>query len=170
MSCVSMALNGLGVVLPSGDDVNPGSLNKWLAGNDGYGAPRASPASRVRVSRPDQRPLRGARVCVCARAVCAGGDCNNLRLAAPDNLTDTKGNVALRLVGEVPPPSADAIAVRLEAGTGIFVAHVRDQSHFVLLVERQGGTTFRVHDPFVRARRRHRCAPSSRTCACGCVW
>lgn len=59
---------------------------------------------------------------------CIDGDCNNLVLDAVTRLNST-----VELVGEVPKPSMASIQAGLTAGNIIYIAHVHDNGHFVLL-------------------------------------
>jgi hypothetical protein len=68
MSCLSMALHGWNVAIPSATNPNqmvpsnPGSFNAWLHSTGGYW--------------------------------CAWGDCNNLRLTAPSRLSNAQFNIS----------------------------------------------------------------------------
>eukprot|EP00042_Codosiga_hollandica_P033425 m.222825 g.222825 ORF g.222825 m.222825 type:complete len:360 (+) comp54184_c0_seq1:109-1188(+) len=75
---------------------------------------------------------------------CADGDCNNLVLNAAEAIT---GYVSL--IGELPPPSYSEIAYGLANNNTIYLAHVRNQTHFVLLVGApdESAGIFTVHDP-----------------------
>jgi len=110
MSSLSMAMAGYNLTLP-GENAppNPGSLNAWLVKNEGYR--------------------------------CIDGNCNNLVLDAPDIIT---GGV-MRLVGEwggrccggnwAKPPLAvvqDNMANDSDRHM-VFLAHVRNNTHFVLV-------------------------------------
>jgi hypothetical protein len=80
---------------------------------------------------------------------CAGGDCNNLVLTAPaapptsasnpSTSTSTSSSTAglagsvFQLIGEAPKPPAAQIAAGLAAGSTVYIAHVNNRSHFVLL-------------------------------------
>ena len=76
--------------------------------------------------------------------VCASGDCNNLVLNAPALLTPL-----LSLVGEVPPPPLADMQAGLASGDFIYVSHVHNQSHFVLLTGWDDSLgAFVVNDPF----------------------
>jgi len=113
MSSLAMALNGYGIEVPtaSGGAVaaDPGSLNAWLAANRGY--------------------------------TCVDGDCNNLVLDATLKLSG--GHV--QLLGEWGGPCCGGTAAKpsiedLQSGLAadgdghlVFIAHVRDNHHFVLL-------------------------------------
>lgn len=57
---------------------------------------------------------------------CAGGDCNNLVLRAPEALTGL-----LVLEGEIAPPPAATMAANLDAESAVYLAHVHDKGHFV---------------------------------------
>jgi len=75
---------------------------------------------------------------------CAGHDCNNLVLNAPEALTNR-----LSLVGEVrPPPALPYLREVVVAQTFIALAHVHNSTHFVLLTDVTGPSTFLVNDPF----------------------
>lgn len=84
---------------------------------------------------------------------CAAGDCNNLVLGAPANLTHR-----VVLVGEKEKPSVEVLRAGLARGdaTGLpsflYIAHVHNRGHFVLLTapddSSPGSTSFRVNDPF----------------------
>lgn len=74
---------------------------------------------------------------------CAAGDCNNLVLDAV-----TRMNASWTLVGELdPPPSVAEIAAGLAGGHTVYLAHVNNRSHFVLLNAYNGNNTFNVSDP-----------------------
>ena len=122
MSSLSMALSGLGIQI-DGQETNPGSLNRWLAANDGY--------------------------------ACVGGDCNNLVLDA--GLQLSRGHV--QLIGEwggsccggtAAKPSPDTIRSGLSSSSDghlVFIAHVRNGTHFVLVTGAGVGDNFAVNDP-----------------------
>jgi hypothetical protein len=75
---------------------------------------------------------------------CIDGDCNNLVLAAPDQLTPR-----LKLVGEMEKPSLKDMQAQVASGTRAFIAHVRDRSHFVLVTGWDAAqSAFTVNDPF----------------------
>jgi hypothetical protein len=59
---------------------------------------------------------------------CAANDCNNLILKAPEAISPF-----LRLVGEINPPPFAEVAQGLDAGNVIYLAHVHNCSHFVLV-------------------------------------
>lgn len=125
MSSVAMALAGYGLALPGETSPpTPGSLNAWLVANKGY--------------------------------VCAGGDCNNLVLASPDVISGGK----MRLVGEwggrccggdsAKPPASVLQEYLASPGDHhmVFIAHVRNSSHFVLLKSWNSSSgDFMVNDP-----------------------
>jgi hypothetical protein len=124
MSSLSMGLAGWNVSLPGSGGAlpTPGTLNKWLVGNRGY--------------------------------LCMGGDCCNLVLDAPDMLSSG----TFQLVGEwggkccggeSAKPDLGSIKESLsnENSGLIFIAHVRNSSHFVLLTAWDGEKGFRVNDP-----------------------
>jgi len=88
---------------------------------------------------------------------CDGGDCNNLVLDAPavGNANGLPGST-FQFVSEAPKPSAATIASGLASGTVVYVAHVINNSHFVLLtdvvdvdqtVDDGAGAEFYVNDP-----------------------
>lgn len=124
MSSLAMAISGYGFVLPDGKDVTPGSLNDWLIQNHGYR--------------------------------CMENNCNNLVLDAADALTGG----FVRLIGEwggpccggaQAKPSLDQMRQLLDpAGDQhvMIIAHVRNNSHFVLLTAwNDGSKSFDVKDP-----------------------
>ena len=75
---------------------------------------------------------------------CAAGDCNNLVLNCVHNITDR-----LALDGEAAKPSAAKMAADTAAGTVVYIAHVHDGGHFVLVTGYDESTdSFSVHDPF----------------------
>jgi hypothetical protein len=80
--------------------------------------------------------------------LCAGGDCNNLNLTAPERF-----NRSMTLIGESPKPSFNKIVHDIKSRAVIHVAHVRNNSHFVLLgyTAADGSEGFFVHDPFYPA-------------------
>jgi hypothetical protein len=76
---------------------------------------------------------------------CAKGDCNNLNLTAPENFSFN-----MTLIGEDQKPSYDQIVHNIKSRSVIHVAHVHNNSHFVLLVWPTADATesFYVHDPY----------------------
>lgn len=82
--------------------------------------------------------------------VCAGGDCNNLVLQKP-SFTDLPGS-PLVLVGESQKPPSGEIMEGLANRTMIYVAHVHNSGHFVLLTstasKTAGSESFQVNDPY----------------------
>ena len=76
---------------------------------------------------------------------CAAGDCNNLNLTAPERY-----NRVMTLIGEAQKPSFDTIVANIKSGAVVHVAHVRNNSHFVLLVwpSSSNAESFIVHDPY----------------------
>ena len=123
MSCAAMLLGSIGVEL-NGTAVTPGSFNAWLLAHGGYH--------------------------------CDGGDCNNLVLDAPawlaGNATSRPRLVRastprLELIGEAPKPSFGHMAAGLREGTEAYIAHVRNNHHFVLLSGVRNNTHFDVRDP-----------------------
>ena len=139
MSCAAMLLGSIGVEL-NGTAVTPGSFNAWLLAHGGYH--------------------------------CDGGDCNNLVLDAPawlaGNATSSPSGSSrastprLELIGEAPKPSFGHMAAGLREGTEAYIAHVRNNHHFVLLSEVRNSTHFdagpRLQRDHVRVRghqRRH---------------
>merc|ERR1711916_381930 len=105
MSCVSMALAGRGFSLPptfGSLPITPGSMNTWLRSGSPPGY------------------------------VCAGGDCNNLVLARPNELsTPSVGKISFVSEAEKPAYTVLKQWIRDER---VVIAHVRDRTHFVLLV------------------------------------
>lgn len=78
---------------------------------------------------------------------CAAGDCNNLVLNAVSRL-----NSSVQLVGEITPtPSVSYLQQGLASGQYIFLAHVRNAHHFVLLTGYKPGDNngFLVNDPML---------------------
>lgn len=77
--------------------------------------------------------------------VCLDGDCNNLVLPAPTWL-----DPGLRFISEAPAPPAASIQAGLSSGEFIYIAHVRNRTHFVLLTgfSAQALGEFFVNDPF----------------------
>jgi len=57
---------------------------------------------------------------------CAGGDCNNLVLRAPEALTGL-----LVLDAEMAPPPLATMTAALDAESSLYLAHVHDKGHFV---------------------------------------
>eukprot|EP00949_MAST-11_sp_MAST-11-sp1_P002653 g2653.t1 len=126
LTSLASALAGFGVRLPGDSELpTPGTLNRWLLGHQGY--------------------------------VCDKGFCNNLRLSAPDDLS--AGFV--RLIGEwggsccggdAAKPSLESMKEMLSNTDEVFmvyIAHVRQSSHFVLLTGWDAGKgEFSVLDPF----------------------
>jgi len=134
MSSVAMALAGRGFLLPNNTKITPGTLNEYLVRSNGY--------------------------------VCSGdGICNNLALDAPNNFTHGK----FRLVGEWggtccggenAKPSEEFLKTQMlsnqienidiNMNNNVFVAHVRNGTHFVLLTGYDDGK-FLVNDPYYNA-------------------
>lgn len=110
MSSLSMAANGLGMHLPDGREITPGTMNNFLINHSLY--------------------------------VCAGGDCNNLRLNAIEAVGPN-----LKLIGELPKPSFQEISSGLASEATIYLAHVHNNHHFILLLAADGEDSFIVHDP-----------------------
>jgi len=76
--------------------------------------------------------------------LCLQGDCDNLNLTAPERLSSV-----MSLIGETEKPPFKEIAKDIADERIIHVAHVRNNSHFVLLVGAvPGQESFYVHDPF----------------------
>jgi len=77
--------------------------------------------------------------------VCMDGDCNNLVLDAVTGL-----DASVTLIGEQPKPSIARIQAGLVAGDTLFIAHVHNNSHFVLLTgfDASQPDAFTVNDPF----------------------
>ena len=75
--------------------------------------------------------------------LCMAGDCNNLNLTAPERLSSV-----MSLIGEYEKPSFDKIAREIRFERIIYVAHVRNNSHFVLLTDAvHERKSFKVNDP-----------------------
>lgn len=77
--------------------------------------------------------------------VCIDGDCNNLVLSAPTGL-----DARFTLVGEQPAPPMADIQAGLTRGDTVYIAHVRNRTHFVLLTgfDASSPDSFTVNDPF----------------------
>eukprot|EP00042_Codosiga_hollandica_P028586 m.151051 g.151051 ORF g.151051 m.151051 type:complete len:357 (+) comp52812_c0_seq2:78-1148(+) len=75
--------------------------------------------------------------------VCGDEDCNLLWLNGEEVFT----NVLLS-VGDVVPPPIDTINAGLESAEYIYIAHVRDGTHFVLLTGMPEYGVFSVNDPY----------------------
>jgi hypothetical protein len=76
--------------------------------------------------------------------ICMDGDCNLVLLRAPETLTGL-----VRFVSdEYPAPSSASISAGLAAGNTIYLAHVQNQTHFVLLTGTASPGVFTVNDPF----------------------
>jgi hypothetical protein len=76
--------------------------------------------------------------------VCIAHDCDNLKLTAPEELSPV-----MSLIGEAEKPSFREISADIANGRIVHVAHVRNNTHFVLLVGAVAGEqAFHVHDPF----------------------
>ena len=76
--------------------------------------------------------------------LCLDGDCDNLNLTAPERLSSV-----MSLIGETQKPPFKEIAKDIADERIIHVAHVRNNSHFVLLVGAvPGQDAFYVHDPY----------------------
>lgn len=77
--------------------------------------------------------------------VCAAGDCNNLRLDAPERLPGSP----LVFEGEKEKPALDILAAWADSALEIVLAHVRNNHHFVLLLPSPQAATgvFNVLDP-----------------------
>jgi len=106
-----MAANGLGMTLPEGQIINPGTMNNFLVTHSLYH--------------------------------CDAGDCNNLRLNAIEAVGPT-----LKLIGELPKPPFGDIVAGLANESTIYLAHVHNNHHFILLLSASGSDSFVVHDPF----------------------
>lgn len=75
---------------------------------------------------------------------CSGGDCNNLNFTAVEVLTNT-----VKFIGETEKSAFSDIAANLASRAVSYVAHVRNKSHFVLLIKPLAdGSGYFVHDPF----------------------
>ena len=128
MTSLSMALVGHGYQLPGGSEITPKSLNVWLKANQGYH--------------------------------CDAGNCVNLVLDSPDRLAAGK----VRLVGEWGgsccggddgKPTLESMQENLALGDEdflVYLAHVRNSSHFVLLTAwNASAQMFDVLDPYYNA-------------------
>ena len=74
---------------------------------------------------------------------CDSGDCNNLVLDAPERLTSR-----LVLVGESPKPPLAQVTGDVASGNYIYLAHVNDGHHFVLVTGTdEPANNITVHDP-----------------------
>jgi len=75
-----------------------------------------------------------------------GGDPNNLNLTAPEQLNPS----AIRFISEKEKPDIRTMQAWIRGGQPEIIAHVRDNSHFVLVIgfDRQVDTIFYVNDPF----------------------
>ncbi len=72
------------------------------------------------------------------------GDCNNLKLNAPDQLT-----ARISLKGEMPKPPLAELRSHLDAGDTIYIAHVHNSGHFVLVTGWNDTlSALNVNDPF----------------------
>jgi len=85
---------------------------------------------------------------------CAGGDCNNLVLDAPERLVINRpGKEKLMIfVSEVEKPSEDVLTQQIASGSHIHACHVRHGGHFVLATGTQINPTTKeleviVNDP-----------------------
>ena len=123
MTCLAMALTQRGFTVNQGDRPNPKNLNKYLVKNQGYH--------------------------------CDNGDCNNLVLSKPDEITAGHFQLVGEWGGECcggsnAKPSLETMRTLLVNNSNIvIIAHVRNSSHFVLLVSSSNGeASFRVLDPF----------------------
>jgi len=78
--------------------------------------------------------------------VCMDGDCNNLVLDSPNRLSP--GNITY--ISEDEKPSLEVVKSYILNQNPISVAHVRNDTHFVLLVgfDSVNETTFYVNDPY----------------------
>lgn len=75
---------------------------------------------------------------------CIAGDCNNLVLAAPEAVS-----VRMVFVSETQKPPAARIRDGLVSGEEIYLAHVQNRTHFVLLTGYAPDlASFAVNDPF----------------------
>jgi hypothetical protein len=77
--------------------------------------------------------------------LCLDGDCNNLVLNAVSGI-----NATIQLVGEQPKPSIQEIQAGLLQGDTIYIAHVHNNGHFVLLTgfDAAAPDSFDVNDAF----------------------
>jgi len=78
--------------------------------------------------------------------LCMAQDCNNLNLTAPERLSSR-----MNLIGETQKPAFATILADIADGAIVHVAHVRHNSHFVLLLGNataaDGREAFAVNDP-----------------------
>lgn len=76
--------------------------------------------------------------------LCAGGDCNNLNLTAPDRRFDK-----LHFIAEEEKGSFEDISKGLAEGKTAYIAHVCNKGHFVLLTgPAPDRKSFYVNDPY----------------------
>ena len=78
--------------------------------------------------------------------LCIGGDCNNLNLTLITQLDPH----SIQYRGEQPKPSEYQLATSISNPNRIHIAHVRDNSHFVLMtgIYLPDTHSFSVMDPF----------------------
>eukprot|EP01113_Clastostelium_recurvatum_P020090 TRINITY_DN237_c0_g1_i4.p1 TRINITY_DN237_c0_g1~~TRINITY_DN237_c0_g1_i4.p1 ORF type:complete len:242 (-),score=49.46 TRINITY_DN237_c0_g1_i4:99-770(-) len=116
MSSVAMALSGKGYKLGGYYPIYSGTLNAWLAHNQGYH--------------------------------CLGKDCDNLVLDAPNRIAP-EGQI--KFISENPPPSPAVMRSYVDAGNPMMMIHVRNQTHFVLVVgyDTVNSSIFYVNDPAI---------------------
>ena len=74
--------------------------------------------------------------------LCAGGDCNNLVLSAPDLLSSR-----VSFISEAPPPSFNQMAYDVVSRKKIYLSHVNNRSHFVLPWNAFPNQSFAVNNP-----------------------
>jgi len=76
---------------------------------------------------------------------CIDGDCDNLVLNAPNQIEP--GRVSF--ISEAEKPSLTTMKANVAAGNPVQVAHVRNNTHFVLVIgyDTVNETTFYVNDP-----------------------
>ena len=144
MSCIAMALAGAGFSLPAG---NTTTTADTLA-TEGINSSGMIDPGSLNTWLQQHHGYH-----------CAGGDCNNLVLTAPDALTGGR----MRLIGEWPASAfANAtLTAGLLSGEVVFLAHVHNPvlpthplDHFVLLdsFDPLSGT-FGVRDPYFNVTR-----------------
>eukprot|EP00456_Euglypha_rotunda_P020516 TRINITY_DN17900_c0_g1_i6.p1 TRINITY_DN17900_c0_g1~~TRINITY_DN17900_c0_g1_i6.p1 ORF type:complete len:140 (-),score=24.17 TRINITY_DN17900_c0_g1_i6:11-430(-) len=79
--------------------------------------------------------------------LCAGGDCNNLVLDAPDSLAPKGWNITF--ISEEEKPDYATLQSYIKSQQIVSIAHVRNNTHFVLLTgwDPDVANTFYVNDP-----------------------
>jgi len=73
---------------------------------------------------------------------CINHNCNNLVINAPDRISN-----AIKTVGEIQKPDLKTLKIWLEQDT-VVIAHVKSNSHFVLLTQPTDSDLFKANDPF----------------------